>query len=125
MTNKKTKQSNREKIKRCLAVIDQLKPSGLSTLKFAKTQGHTYGTNSTASDATARPGRLNAASSSFSRLGKSMRTARESDCRKRMESLLKSATGLFSIPHAEHCTWQILLANALGCPSSNGLRQMG
>lgn len=43
MTNKKTKQFNREQIQHCLTIIDQLKPSGLSTLEFAKTQGLTYG----------------------------------------------------------------------------------
>jgi len=42
-TDKKTKQFNREQIQHCLAIIDQLKPSGLSTLEFAKTQGLTYG----------------------------------------------------------------------------------
>lgn len=43
MINKKTKQFNREQIQHCLTIIDQLKPSGLSTLEFAKTQGLTYG----------------------------------------------------------------------------------
>ena len=42
-TDKKTKQFNREQIQHCLAIIDQLKPSGLSTLEFAKTQGLSYG----------------------------------------------------------------------------------
>ena len=42
-TDKKTKQFNREQIQHCLAIIDQLKPSGLSTQEFAKTQGLTYG----------------------------------------------------------------------------------
>jgi hypothetical protein len=42
-TDKKTKQFNREQIQHCLAIIDQLKPSGLSTQEFAKTHGLTYG----------------------------------------------------------------------------------
>ena len=42
-TDKKTKQFNREQIHHCLAIIDQLKPSGLSTLEFASTQGLSYG----------------------------------------------------------------------------------
>ncbi len=42
-TDKKTKQFNREQIQHCLAIIDQLKPSGLNTLEFASTQGLSYG----------------------------------------------------------------------------------
>jgi hypothetical protein len=43
MTNKKTKQFNCEQIQHCLTIIDQLKPSGLSTQEFAITQGLSYG----------------------------------------------------------------------------------
>lgn len=40
--SKKTKQFNREQIQHCLAVVDQLKPRGLSTQELAFTQDLTY-----------------------------------------------------------------------------------
>jgi hypothetical protein len=42
ITSKKTKHFNREQIQHCLAVVDQLKPRGLSAQELAITQGLTY-----------------------------------------------------------------------------------